>query len=320
MYALFNECPQMHVRFFSNARKITDILILFCTLSRVQEGITAASSAEAKSKASDAASMQGRLLNKQFLLRIGAEADIYNQYGILINIAQTVDILPHDRLDGIDRTITHLEEMQLSIKLENCDKSKPCKWPVYHNALQSLERESKIYDVVVIDDYPGRSGIGAHHTRKVTDFMTKSENINVKESVQKQAVSLLKKLISGFKTDIFSDDERQKIELSRTLTDLETLYKSVISEGPQKTFAMKVEKYIESIRELPVTSLNDVPTTVLEKQFRELLFKLLEDAIVSTFYDENGDVKMKGASTQEKSISKAMLRIFFLPSMNCIKV
>ena len=290
---------------FMNVTKSMPAII--STLTSIQEGINQSSSTKDRQEASDAASLQGRLLNKQFLLRIGAETDIYNQYGVLINIAQTGDILPHDRLDGMDAIINHLEQMQISIEHKNCDTNKPCKWPVYHKAVDSLKQKGEIYDVIVIDDYPGRSGIGANQTRKISNFLTTSAKKDVLEAVQTQASSLLQKLISGLKTDVFSADERQKINLSRTITDMEYLYNCVLNEGPEKTFALQVEKYIKSIRDLPVTSLKEVPSSVLEKQFQALLYKLQENPVTTMVSIINN----KDKKDKKDSVSRAILRVLF---------
>jgi hypothetical protein len=208
---------------FANSKRFVFINLtkslpaIISTLTSIQNGINPASSTKDRKEASDAASLQGRLLNKQFLLRLGAEADIYNQYGVLINIAQTVDILPHDCLDGIDAIINHLEQMKITMKHTNCVTNNPCKWPVYHQAVDTLKQRGEIYGVVVLDDYPVRSGIGANQTRKMTNFLITSAKKDVLESVERQASDLLQKLISGLKTDVFSSNDRQKINISRTI-------------------------------------------------------------------------------------------------------
>ena len=117
----------------------------------------------------------------------------------------------------------------------------------------------------------------------MTNFLITSAKKDVLESVESQASDLLQKLISGLKTDVFSSNDRQKINISRTITvsDMEYLYNSILNDGPEKTFALQKEKYIKSIRDIPVTSLNAVPSSVLEKQFQTLLYKLQESPVSS---------------------------------------
>ena len=79
----------------------------------------------------------------------------------------------------------------------------------------------------------------------------------------------------------FNSNDRQKINILRTITDMEYLYNIILNDGPEKTFALQNEKYIKSIRDIPVTSLNAVPSSVLEKQFQALMYKLQESPVSS---------------------------------------
>ncbi len=108
-------------------------------------------------------------------MRLAAEADIYNIYGILINYAQIVDILPHEILDEIDASIKFFDEMGKYIDHDMCIQSngQVCRWPKYHTALKSLADHGQIFGVNVIDDYPSRGGLGVNTTRSITYFLDK---------------------------------------------------------------------------------------------------------------------------------------------------
>ena len=146
-----------------------------CTLTELQQNISPQSNSKQREDASGASSLQARILNKQFLLRLAAEAEIYNIYGILINYAQIVDILPHERLDEIDASIKFFDEMGKYIDHDMCIQSNAqvCRWPKYHTALKSLADHGQIFGVNVIDDYPSRGGLGVNTTRSITYFLDK---------------------------------------------------------------------------------------------------------------------------------------------------
>ena len=88
---------------------------------------------------------------------------------------------------------------------------------------------------------------------------------------------------------------------------MEYLYNCILNDGPEKTFALQNEKYIKSIRDIPVTSLNAVPSSVLEKQFQALLYKLQESPVSSIVKT------MKNKATKEikDSVCRAILRVLF---------
>ena len=51
-----------------------------------------------KERSQQAKQMSGRIFNVNFLLTLAASADIYNLYGVIINVVQEVNILPYQRL------------------------------------------------------------------------------------------------------------------------------------------------------------------------------------------------------------------------------
>ena len=59
--------------------------------------------AREREKASDAAALEGRLLNATCVLELCTAADIYNKYGHLVNICKQVNILPHEHVAKFDK-------------------------------------------------------------------------------------------------------------------------------------------------------------------------------------------------------------------------
>ena len=68
-------------------------------------------SARDRQNASVAASLEARLLNGKTLLELACLSDIYSIYGELINVCQTVIILPHESLEKVDQVICIMDDI-----------------------------------------------------------------------------------------------------------------------------------------------------------------------------------------------------------------
>ena len=103
----------------------------------------------AREKADKAFQLRGQILNVSFLLTLSGLGDIYQQYGKIVNVAQMVRLLPHERYDLFMKAVNEYEPMlsclddhsKCNILLPNEDDS--CYWPLYH-ADQKTLRESQM--------------------------------------------------------------------------------------------------------------------------------------------------------------------------------
>ena len=123
--------------------------------------------AKDRQKGSEAAALSAKISNAKFLFRLSCLADLYNQYGVIVNIVQTVNLLPHERQEMFDAAVQKMRRMAAAVDShESCpddeEQRKICYWPFYHSALQTFEEKSEIHGVAVIDNIEVQGAIGAN--------------------------------------------------------------------------------------------------------------------------------------------------------------
>ena len=74
------------------------------------EGITAPN-ARVHEKGDKARELKGKILNVHFLLNLSGLADAYGQFGAVVNVAQMVHLLPHERYELYMKAVEHLADM-----------------------------------------------------------------------------------------------------------------------------------------------------------------------------------------------------------------
>ena len=75
-----------------------------------KEGITAPN-ARVHEKGDNAPELKGKILNVHFLLNLSGLADAYGQFGAVVNVAQMVHLLPHERYELYMKAVEHLADM-----------------------------------------------------------------------------------------------------------------------------------------------------------------------------------------------------------------
>ena len=73
--------------------------IMSCLEEQITNSVIPTSDARSREKAAKAKELKGKILNVQFLLVLSGLADIYSQFGVVVNITQLVQLLPHKRFD-----------------------------------------------------------------------------------------------------------------------------------------------------------------------------------------------------------------------------
>ena len=104
-----------------------------------------------REKASEAKELKGKLLNVQFLLTLAGCADIYDQYGKIVNVTQIVNLLPHVRLELFTKEVNVLQVMVKCLTYhKNCgkfvdEKAKiKCLFLIFHDDKESLSSKGEI--------------------------------------------------------------------------------------------------------------------------------------------------------------------------------
>ena len=270
-------------------------------------------SSRQKEKASEAASLEGRLMNATTLLRLCAAADVYQTYGCLVNICQEVNCLPHERLAKFDHNLEKINQMA---NVANDHQQCPgdcCKWRYFHAACESFLKQHEICGLPVPDLVPQRLGIGAHGTRRAarTTMHTSDEVESVTDllkSVQEEAALLANKLADSLKMKVFPEEDRRNINETETITDLQAVYRMVQQEGPVMTSATQWPQTLVAIRKT-VPNLANVADEQLEKQYITLCHTLASEPftnIVKSIQDSNQRSGVEGSLS--KRLIQEMLR------------
>ena len=210
---------------FANSKRyvfinfITDIkMILSCLDKEHQDSRKDGATTKERKKGSDAAALKGKIHNMKFMLRLSGEADIYNQYGIIINILQSVNLLPHERLAKFQSAVQRMAKMAECINHETCGES--CYWPYYHQALVSLSEKSEIHEVIVIDAHSSRASVGANTTRAQTTQEAVNNDTDVKTMVKTQLESLVQDLSDRLQEEVFREDEKELMDICEVLCNI----------------------------------------------------------------------------------------------------
>ena len=128
----------------------------------------------------EAKELLGKVLNARSLLTLSGCADIYSQYGVIVNVVQQVSLLPHQRYDEFLKEVEILRLMSESLEGHaKCNElcklpiERKCLWPLYHQAMASLKEKGEICGIPILDSHEtvaaGLSG-GKVKTADLADF------------------------------------------------------------------------------------------------------------------------------------------------------
>ena len=276
-----------------------------------------------RQKACEAASLEGRLLNGKTLLELACLSDIYNIYGELINVCQTVNILPHERLEKVDQVISMMDDMcEACHGHASCQTvrvrtgaSKCCLWKHFHKAAQMYQRIGEIQGVVVVDAIPQRGGIGANTTR-ATRAVEEPSKQELKDTVATKATELMRKLSSDLKDQVYHPEDRALIMETKTITDLETVYSKVQQVGSVQATATMGPAYIHAAKHL-VPELTSIDDTILMRQFTVLCEALSSDAVRCGLDAHAKERKSGNKATVSNKLAQLLIKTDLQLYQNC---
>ena len=75
--------------------------------------------------------------NKRFCMHLSGLADIYNMFGLFVNVVQKVNVLPHERYDNAIQVLDTMAKMKKLSSHEKCD-NESCLWPSYHKDVKEM--------------------------------------------------------------------------------------------------------------------------------------------------------------------------------------
>jgi hypothetical protein len=152
---------------FANSRRQVYVNILHefpaivsCLEEQITNGVIPTSDARSREKAVKARELKGKILNVHFLLVLSGLADIYSQFGVVVNISQLVHLLPHERFERFMKAVDRFQMMEQSLcdhrkcdLLAPEDKDRKCLWPMYHKSKETLQEKNEIRSIPILQQY-----------------------------------------------------------------------------------------------------------------------------------------------------------------------
>lgn len=236
-----------------------------------------------KEKGDEAAEMRGRLYNRTALLRLAGTVDIYQMFGLLVNICQQYRLLPHQRLDRVRGVLEDWSKMTEHIKDSECTgKEDNCTMKQFHESITSLKSSNTIRGVPVYDKNPVRAAALNARTRShQADPDSLDSEDDEDDDFMPKVKAELKHLSSVLNEDlnrrVVSKDEVDIIEKTRTVLDFGHILTEMKEQGLTTDIyaATSFPKFYKAAQDLKIPNLEYIPPSVLENQYRNFIKKLV---------------------------------------------
>lgn len=115
-----------------------------------------------REKGDKAKELLGKIFNEDFILLLSGTADIYEIFGVAVQDAQSVHLLPHERLDLFDRTVALMKSMGDTLDHKDCPPPKPgkkCLFAHSHADKKSLQETRTIRGLNIENKSPMRAAV-----------------------------------------------------------------------------------------------------------------------------------------------------------------
>ena len=271
-------------RFPNSVRAVFDTLIddykaVVKCLEDIKDGEDSGS--EARKRADEAKAILRKVLSKSFVLQLSGTSDIYQNFGLIANLCQVVDLLPHERFDNVMaavnnfdkmvKCIDHSECIKLSEKEadENQNKVSKCLWPRYHSALTSLEA-GKFKGIDITKDHESN----AYFTKLAKKHNDLSISTSAVDICKTKLLTLAKRLSVDLKSGVFEEPTVKTIEMIRNISDLRMFSLEVKRNGSVKTGHKLGNKFFTLVRKI-TASMDEIPDNEIKENFIKFL-KVLE--------------------------------------------
>ena len=133
----------------------------------------------------------------------------------------------------------------------------------YCDDVKKLDDTGEYMGVPIVDYYSEK---GPNVTRSSTASANQAGN--VRDNISKQVMSLISRLESNLRDQVFSDADKVMIEDTRFITDLKTSAIRIKARGSIFILNIAGAKYITTLRKI-IQSIKEVPDETIIRQFRE---------------------------------------------------
>ena len=266
-------------------------------LQKIQDYFRHSSDSKDKEKRNDAKRLLNVTQNKRFSLHLSGLADIYDMFGLFVNIVQKVNVLPHERYDDSMKVLDKMARMKNLQAHDQCNANQ-CLWPRYHADVKEI-LEDGTYQKVKIERNTSES---MYQTR----FAVSQNSANVQMDPISQTRDNLQILLTRLEKDLRAEAfERSTIELIeriRFVTDLQSLAKDVLSKGSIILGAQNSKLFVEHVR-IITTSLDDISDQELKDSYKHFLSTL-------EVYAKSKDLKKVTSIAIIQDFVKSDLKLF----------
>jgi hypothetical protein len=165
-------------------------------------------------KADKAKELIGKIFNLEFLLSLSGLSDIYEQFGVIVQMTQMVHLLTHERMYLYNKSVDNLMSMALSEDHKNCaqcsekDAQRKCLWPLYHVDKLSVKETGTVRDLPIQNKHGVRAG-----------GLVKAGG-NTEKKFEEKLLSVVKDLAVGLAKKVYSPEVIAIIEETRVVMDL----------------------------------------------------------------------------------------------------
>ena len=274
---------------FANSRRQVYVNILHefpaivsCLEEQITNGVIPTSNARSREKAVKARELKGKILNVDFLLVLSGLADVYSQFGVVVNISQLVHLLPHERYERFMKAVDHFQSMGQSLcDHRKCELLAPegadqkCLWPIYHKSKETLQERNEIGNIPIFMQY-GVQSAGLQSETRRQSANARSNNRDAEENADKKIQSLVEEIHQGLKFEVYDQETISVIEATKTVLDLPAIANMLHAPdgGSIKISTTEFPSFLRAVDQIPIRSLKTVPTNILKEQYKEFLERL----------------------------------------------
>jgi hypothetical protein len=247
-----------------------DYHIVIKSLLDIESDLQDKAGTQNKDNLADARRLLKEMHNKDFCLKLSGISDVYEIFGEIANIVQTVNLLPFERYDRCLNTVDKFEKMKENMKHEQCLITGVCQWPLFHKDIEILENDGLYMGAKVEMDFPGN----VRKTRELFRVEQRQQE-GVVERVTEKLQYLASKLFRDLKglgdgDGMFTEEVAHTIEDIRQISDLNALAARVKQHGAVTVGLQESEAFLEKML-LLTNTLDAIPEAEIKSSFKNFV-------------------------------------------------
>ena len=244
-----------------------------------------------------------------FALSLSLMCDVYRVYSTGIKILQTVDILPHTKMDSFHAAVIEVyEEMAETFDIAECPCSlfrdipnkkysvdysqdpsmrgtvgEVCLWPSYHADIADVRDHGTFMGAEMEKLAPATNNTRA-------GFFQRGQNQNLTKDVvikqaDKRALEVVKFLGAGLEQKVFDAESVKDIETLRRVLDSASLLQKIKSTSPAAVSAVAWDKFWRAAAVVDEDVEGRIGKVELRLQFKEYCRRLDQMSSLSSSHD-----------------------------------